>query len=219
MKKFSELSLYRRMLSMFLLVFIYVFLITILFILPISTDKGATLASCLSVGATLYAAIVAYLLLDNWKIQHRENLKSAYFQKSFNKYVELKDAIYMLQNIHESWLEDIYRNQDEVDEFDDGGLISGVSKVKIKLKDLISRLNYYAIIFKDDTYQKTIQEFKEQLEKILDPILNEYHEREGQVYHSEHFDDAKNLKEQLPIIINKYDRRISDSMSKQILLK
>lgn len=219
MKKFSELSLYRRMLSMFLLVFIYVFLITILFILPISTDKGATLASCLSVGATLYAAIVAYLLLDNWKIQHRENLKSAYFQKNFNKYVELKDAIYMLQNIHESWLEDIYRNQGEVDEFDDGGLISGVSKVKIKLKDLISRLNYYAIIFKDDTYQKKIQEFKEQLEKILDPILNEYHEREGQVYHSEHFDDAKNLKEQLPIIINKYDRRISDLMSKQILLK
>ncbi len=219
MKEFSELSLFRRMVSMFLFIFSYILLITILFVLPISMDKGATLATCLSVGATLYAAIVAYLLLDNWKTQHRDNLKSTYFQKNFNKYVELKDAIYLLQGIYESWLEDIYRNQGEVGDYDDGGLINGVAKVKIILKELISRLDYYAIIFKDDTYQKTIKEFKEKLEEILDPILDEYHEREGSVYHSEHIDDAKNLKEQLPVIIEKYDRKISDLMSKQILLK
>lgn len=219
MKEFSELSLFRRMVSMFLFIFSYILLITILFVLPISMDKGATLATCLSVGAMLYAAIVAYLLLDNWKTQHRDNLKSTYFQKNFNKYVELKDAIYLLQGIYESWLEDIYRNQGEVGDYDDGGLINGVAKVKIILKELISRLDYYAIIFKDDTYQKTIKEFKEKLEEILDPILDEYYEREGSVYHSEHIDDAKNLKEQLPVIIEKYDRKISDLMSKQILLK
>src|SRR5690606_13337980 len=114
LKKFSELNLYRKMLSMFLLTFSYTLLITIVFIFPISNDKGTTLASCLSVSATLYAAIVAYLLLDNWKIEHRENLKSAYFQKTFDKYIELKDAIYVLQNIHDSWLEDIYRNQGQI---------------------------------------------------------------------------------------------------------
>lgn len=182
LKKFSGLSLYRRMLSMFLLIFTYVLLVTILFILPISTDKGATLATCLSMGATLYAAIVAYLLLDNWKIQHRENLKSTYLQKNFNKYVELKDAIYMLQNIHNSWLEDIYRNQGEVEDFEDGGLINSTSNVKFRLKELINKFDYYAIIFKDDTYKEVIQEFEEKLEGILNPILDEYHEREGRFF-------------------------------------
>lgn len=73
LKKISELSLFRRMLSMFLFIFSYTLLITLWFILPVSTDKGATLASCLNTGATLYAAVVAYLLLDNWKEQHRVN--------------------------------------------------------------------------------------------------------------------------------------------------
>jgi hypothetical protein len=219
LKKFSELNLYRKMLSMFLLTFSYTLLITIVFIFPISNDKGATLASCLSVSATLYAAIVAYLLLDNWKIQHRENLKSAYFQKTFDKYIELKDAIYVLQNIHDSWLEDIYRNQGQIDDYEDGGLIKGVSNVKIHLKEIANRFDYYAIIFKDKTYEQTIKEFKAELDKVLDPILEEYHEREGQVYHSEHFDDAKSLKEQLPIIVKQYDESISDLMSNKILLK
>lgn len=219
MKKFSELSLFRRMVSMFLFVFSYTLLITLWLILPISTDKGATLASCLSIGATLYAAVVAYLLLDNWKEQHRDNLKSTYFQKNFNKYIELKDAIYMLQNIYDSWLEDIHRNHGEVEDLEDGGLINSASNVKFKLKELINRFDHYAIIFKDETYKEVIQEFKEQLEKILDPILDEHHDREGDVHHCEHFDDAKNLKEQLPSIIEQYDRRISDLMSKKILLK
>lgn len=219
MGKFSELSLFRRMVSMFLFVFSYTLLITLWLVLPISTDKGATLASCLSIGATLYAAIVAYLLLDNWKEQHRDNLKSTYFQKNFNTYIELKDAIYMLQNIYDSWMDDIYRNQGEIEELEDGGLINSTSNVKFKLKKLINRFDHYAIIFKDETYKEVIQEFKEQLEKILDPILNEYHYREGNVHHSEHFHDAENLKGQLPRIVEKYDKKISDLMSEQILLK
>ncbi|NNG75398.1 hypothetical protein [Acinetobacter terrae] len=219
MKKFSELSLYRKMLSMFLFIFSYVVLITVVCILPISIDRGATLASCLSFGATLYAAVVAYLLLDNWKVQHRAQLKSDYFQKTFDKYIELKDAIYVLQNIHDSWLEDIYRNQGQIDDCEDGGLIKGVSNVKIHLKEIANRFDYYAIIFKDKTYEQTIKEFKVEIDNVLDPILEEYHEREGQVYHSEHFDDAKSLKEQLPIIVKQYDESISDLMSNKILLK
>lgn len=60
---------------MFLLIFSYTVLIAIVFILPMSIDRGAALASCLSFGATLYAAIVAYLLLDMWKQEH----KASYF--------------------------------------------------------------------------------------------------------------------------------------------
>ncbi|OAL80963.1 hypothetical protein AY606_14135 [Acinetobacter sp. SFB] len=203
---------------MFLLIFSYTVLIAIFFILPISVDRGATLASCLSFGATLYAAVVAYLLLDNWKIQHRENLKSAYFQKTFNKYIELKDAIYVLQNIHNSWIQDMDRYRCHIDDCEDGGLIKGVYKVKIHLKEITNTFDYYAIIFKDKTYGQTIKEFKAELDKVLDPILEQYNERQGNVHHSEHFYDAKNLKEQLPIIVNQYDESISDLMSQQIVL-
>lgn len=219
MKSFSDVSLHRKMVSMFCFTFSYDLLITIIFILPISNDKGATLASCLSIGATLYAAIVAYLLLDNWKIQHRENLKSTYFQKTFNKYIELKDVIYKLQNIHDSWIEDIYRNQGQVDDYEDGGLIKRVSNVRTHLKEIADRFDYYAIIFQDKTYKQIIKEFKAELDQLLDPILEEYHEREGQIHNSEHLEDAKNLKEQLPKIVEKYDQSISNLMSNKILLK
>ena len=101
MESFSKLSLHRKMVSMFLFIFSSSLLIALIFILPISHDKGATLASCLSVAATLYAAVVAYLLLDNWKIQHRENLKSTYSQKTFNKYIDLRNSIDVLQNFHD----------------------------------------------------------------------------------------------------------------------
>lgn len=117
------MNLLFKMILTFILIFTAIWLFATYKILPLASDSGAVLASCLSAGATIFAAIVAYLLLDNWKIQHRENLKSAYFQKTFDKYIELKDAIYVLQNIHDSWLEDIYRNQGQIDDYEDGGLI------------------------------------------------------------------------------------------------
>ena len=213
------MNLLFKMILMFILIFTAIWLFVTYKILPLATDSGAALASCLSAGATIFAAIVAYLLLDNWKIQHKYQLTSTYFQKTFNSYVELNESLFRLQNHYDSWSEEIYREHGEIDDYEDGGLIKGVSNVKIHLKEIANRFDYYAIIFKDKTYEQTIKEFKAELDKVLDPILEEYHEREGQVYHSEHFDDAKSLKEQLPIIVKQYDESISDLMSNKILLK
>lgn len=207
------------MLSMFLFIFSYVVLITIVFILPISIDRGATLASCLSFGATLYAAVVAYLLLDNWKVQHRTNLKSEYLQKTFDKYIELKDSMIELQNLHDYWKEDIYRNHGEIQDFEDGGLIKKILEVQQHLQQLKSKFHYYSLIFKDQSYKQKIDELKDELDQLLQPILVECHEREGVVHNSEHLNNAENLKSKLPKILEKYDEDLIELMSSKIVLR
>ena len=219
MKKFSELSLFRRMVSMFLFVFLYTLLITLWFVLPISTDKGATLASCLSVGATLYAAIVAYLLLDNWKVQHRENLKSNYFQENFDKYVDLENAISTLQNLHDYWLAEIHRNHYEIGEFEDGGLIKQILSVKAHLREITNRFEYYQIIFSDKSYETAIKSFESELNQLLNPILNQYYECEGEVDNLIYLRNAELFKNKLPLIVQKYNDSIYRMMSKDIILK
>lgn len=218
MRKFSELSLYRKMLSMFLLIFSSIVLITIFLILPISIDRGAALASCLSFGVTLYAAVVAYLILDNWKIQHRATLTSDYFQKTFNQYIELKDSIVELQNFHDSWLENIYRNHGEIDKCEDGGLIKSIFEVRKNFKQLENKFYYYSLIFKDPIFKQKIDELSADLNNLLQPILDEYHDREGSIHNSEHLKNAKNLREQLPRILVTYDEDLIELMSAKIVL-
>lgn len=206
------------MISMFLLIFSYTLLIMIVYILPLSNDKGSAIASCLSFGATLYAAIVAYLILDNWKVQHRSTLTSDYFQKTFNKYVEFKDSLLSIEVLHDAWNEEIIRNHGEIDDFADGGLIQKISKVQISLKSLKNRFNYYSLIFKEPKFKQKIEELERELNALFSPILDEDSDREGQVHNTEHMENAKNLKHKLPNILEKYDDDLVELMSSKILL-
>lgn len=213
------MKLFLKMILTFLFIFISIWFFATYVILPISMDKGAILASCLSMGATLYAAVVAYLLVGYWKVQHRENLKSNYFQKIFNKYVDLKNEISTLQNLHDSWLEEIYSNHGEITDFDDGGLIKQIFNVNAHLREIVNRFEYYQIIFHDNRYEATIKDFKSELNQLLNPILEKYHEYKGEVCNSTHLKNAELLKNRLPLIIEKYNDSICRLMSENIIFK
>ncbi|WP_297426780.1 hypothetical protein [uncultured Acinetobacter sp.] len=213
------MKLFLKMILTFLFIFISIWFFATYVILPISMDKGATLASCLSMGATLYAAVVAYLLVGYWKVQHRENLKSNYFQKIFNKYVDLKNEISTLQNLHDSWLEEIYSNHGEITDFDDGGLIKQIFNVNAHLREIVNRFEYYQIIFHDNRYEATIKDFKSELNQLLNPILEKYHEYKGEVCNSTHLKNAELFKNRLPLIIEKYNDSICRLMSENIIFK
>jgi hypothetical protein len=217
MKKTHNMNLLFKMILMFILIFTAIWLFATYKILPLATDSGAALASCLSAGATIFAAIVAYLLLDNWKIQHKYQLTSTYFQKTFNSYVELNESLFRLQNHYDSWSEEIYREHGEIDDYEDGGLISKIGITRDKLKNFVDRIEAYSLIFKDDGLNTLISEVDSKLKKILCPVMDEYHAMEGQIDSRAHLRNSESLKKELTKFLVDYDKKIKEQLASKIV--
>lgn len=164
MKMFSELSLFRRIVSMFL------------FVLPISMDKGATLANCLSIGATLYAAVVAYLLLDNWKEQHRANYVSDLGKELIASMKKLHRNIIDLMVYHQHLC-----NFQNTQRQDRDNLILNIHKeipknienIYILLDDFMHEGLFYLSVLPDEQLKDNLLKYHEEILNLFEGIASE----------------------------------------------
>ena len=179
MKKFSERSLYRKVISMFLLIFSYTVLIAIVFILPMSIDRGAALASCLSFGATLYAAIVAYLLLDMWKQEH----KASYFSdlgKNLINHLKILHGEVLYLSPFQSEIR-TFQNSKRADKYNlieehKKQIFSKVATINLCLDQLMHEGLFYLKVIENELLKKSLLDFHEQINSLFIEITNKINE-------------------------------------------
>lgn len=220
MKQFSELNLFRRMVSMFLFVFSYTLLITILFVLPISMDKGATLASCLSIGATLYAAVVAYLLLDNWKEQHRANYLSGLGKELIASMKKLHRNILDLMAYHSnlSGFQNTHRQ-------DRDNLILNIHKeipknienIYILLDDFMHEGLFYLSVLPNEQLNDILLKYHEEVSNLFEEISFEINSK-GRVDTNTLMNFLERLNVNFIDIANKYMAQIVSSIKKDSVI-
>lgn len=163
------------MLSMFLFIFFTSLLFSLIFILPISVDKGAALASILGFIATLYAAVVAYLLLDNWKEQHKANYYSEMGKNLINQLRSLNVEVLSLQIMHSELSQFLNSNRVDKDtlikELKDE-IFSKISVIHMILDKLMHEGMFYLKVNNNEFLKDALLDFHEEVHDLFIPLTN-----------------------------------------------
>ena len=167
------------MLSMFLLIFSYTGLIAIICILPMSVDRGAALASCLSFGATLYAAVVAYLLLDMWKQEH----KASYFSdlgKNLINHLKILHGEILYLSLFQSEIR-TFQNSKRADKHNlikehKKQIVSKVETINLCLDQLMHEGLFYLKVIENELLKKSLLDFHEKINSLFIEITNKINE-------------------------------------------